>query len=290
MIVRLHRNSYNSIKRIKKLLKGEKMTQIIAALCDNKSSLVIVSDRMVSANDGSLQFEFGDKLRVLTDYAVCLETGTMHEPEILTDTRIEIAGRQNIRQIAEIIAKHYRTKRTQRLETEILSKYGISSFSDFYNKQRLMHDKTHDSIMSDLDLYDFNLDIMLAGMDKNLYPHIYVITEPGTTMSFDEVGFCCKGSGEDHADPVFAFYGYKPTMSHKEVLYIAYAAKKRAEMAGGVGKGTDAWIIDLNGCTKIKQDTLDTIEKCQTVVNLTDLLGDIEIQLEDEPESPSEDI
>lgn len=287
-IVRIPNQAYNSIKhKHSKRKRRTKVTQIIAALCKDKKKLVLVSDRMVSSSDDTLHFEYDEaKLQAITEYAVCLESGTMHEPEIITDARIEIAGRQNIRQIADILAKHYRNSRIRRLEMEILSRYGLTSFEDFYNKQQLMHDNTHKSIMEDLDDYEFNLDIMLTGIDRNLCPHIYLICEPGTPMSFDEVGFCCKGSGETHADPVFAFYGYNPSMSVEEVLYISYVAKKRAQMAGGVGNKTDAWIMDTSGCHKVKQETLDKLDERQTTVNLADLLGDVDIKLEEEPELP----
>lgn len=262
------------------------MTQIIAALCENRTKLVLVSDRMVSASDGSLNFEYESKLQVITEYVVCLQSGTVHEPEIVDDARSEIAGRQNVRQIAEILGKYYRNVRIKRLEMEILSQYGILSFDDYYNKQKLMHDDTHKSISEALDDYEFDLDIVLAGIDKNLCPHIYLIEEPGTLRSYDEIGFCCQGSGSMHTDPIFAFYEYKPSMSLPEVLYIAYVAKKRAEMATGVGEHTDAYMMDESGCYKVKGDTLAALDKCQILVNLQDLLGDIDIDKEENQELP----
>ena len=71
------------------------MTQIIAALCNNRDEIVLVSDRMVSASDDSLQFEYEPKIQMITEYAACLISGTMHEPEVIEDARLEIAGRQN---------------------------------------------------------------------------------------------------------------------------------------------------------------------------------------------------
>ena len=265
------------------------MTQIIAALCENKSELVLVSDRMVTTADDTLHYDYEPKLEAITDYAMCLLSGTMHEPEIIDDARVEVAGRQNIRQVADILAKHYRNQRIRRLEMEILSRYGITSFDDYYNKQQLMHDNTHRPIMDELEDYEFGLTIILAGIDRNLHPHIYLIDEPGTPMCFDSVGYCCSGSGESHADSVFAFYEYNPSMPPEQALYVAYVAKKRAEMASGVGETTDAWVMDVTGCRKVKQSTLDILDKHHRVVNLADLLGDINIEFEEEPETPPAD-
>jgi len=263
------------------------MTQIIAALCNNKNEIVFVSDRMVTTYDDELHYDYEPKLEAITEYAVSLVTGTMHEPEIIDDARAEVAGRQNIRQIADIVAKHYRKQRMTRIETDVLSRYGIVSFDDFYNKQKLMHDNTHRIIMDGIEEYEFDLGIIVAGLNRDLHPHIYSIEEPGTAVSYDNVGYCCEGSGETHADSVFAFYEYNPSMPIEQVLYISYIAKKRAQMATGVGEKTDAWVMSINGCRKIKQETIDMLEKHQIPINL-DLLGKIDIQYEDEPETPKE--
>ena len=153
-----------------------------------------------------------------------------------------------------------------------------------------MHDDTNELILGRLDDFEFELDIILAGIDRNLQPHIYLISEPGDAMSFDEVGFCCKGSGETHTDPVFAFYGYSPSLPTEQVLYIAYEAKKRAEMAGSVGKQTDAWVVNEKGCYKVKQETLEALDECKMIEDLSSLIGGIEIELDDEPEVPPDEM
>lgn len=287
-IVGLHKRAYNSIKRKNKKQRRKPMTQIIAALCENRKKIVLVSDRMVSKADNSLCFEYDEtKLQVIAEYAVCLKSGTMHEPEIVEDARVEIAGRQNMRQIAEILSKFYRNSRMYRLEMELLSLYGITSFEDFYNKQQNMHDDLLASIVEELNNYEYGLDIILAGLNRNGTPHIYLVCEPGTPISYDEVGYCCKGSGEDHADSVFAFYNYNPSMSVQEALYVSYIAKIRAQLAGGVGyKKTDAWIMNIDGCFKVKNETLTKFDKIQTIQNLSDMMGEINIDTEENPELP----
>jgi hypothetical protein len=282
-----HNQAYNSIKRKRKKERKHPMTQIIAALCNNKKDLILIGDRQVTTTDDTLHYDYEPKLKPITEKAICLEAGTMHEPEVIADSKTEIAGRQDIRQIAEIVAKNYRKQRMIRLEAEILSKYGLVSFDDFFSKQQTMHDSVLDTIMKELDDYELGLELIIAGHDKNGEPHIYLIDEPGTSVSYDNVGYCCTGIGESHADSVFAFYGYEPSKTIEEVLYIAYAAKKRAQMASGVGEKTDAWFMDYDGCHKIKQSTIDNLEKYYTPIIL-DLQGKINVDWESDRESPDE--
>lgn len=53
--------------------------------------------------------------------------------------------------------------------------------------------------------------------------------------------------GDRHATSVFAWYKYSQEFSVNDALYVAFQAKKKSEMAGGVGKTTDIILIDEEG-------------------------------------------
>ena len=276
-IVRIPIREYNSIKHKHKKHRRGQMTQIIAALCENREKLVMVSDRMVSDEYDSLHFEHEPKGQELSYNAMILSSGTMHEPEIVNNSKDDIAGGMKLSQMVDILTKNYQIARKKRVEIEILSKYGFQSFDDYHKQQKLLTDKTVDSIEKELRDYEHDLDIILGGVDGK-GAQIYLITDPGTGSSFTEIGFCCMGSGMRHADPIFAFYEYRPSMTVEEVLYISFVAKKRAEMAGCVGKQTDAWVVSDNGCQKVKNDTLKKYDAYLQSVNLADFHTGIEIE------------
>ncbi len=234
------------------------MTQLVGALCEDKTKVVLVSDRMVTTGDGSLAFEHERKFEMLASNALILTAGTIHEPELITDARIEIGGRASIRQAVESLAKSYRSIRNKRIEHEILCRYGISSLDDFYNKQRFLHEDTNLQLLKEISDYPLGVHLIVGGVDQR--GHLYYVLDPGAYRSYDALGFCCVGSGDRHAEPVFAFLGFKPSLSESEALQIAYEAKKRAEMAGGVGRETDAWIIDKEGCYEVGYNTIQQLE------------------------------
>jgi len=234
------------------------VTQLVGALCENRTKVILVSDRMVTTADNSLAFEHEAKFEMLAANALVLTAGTIHEPELIADARTEIGGRASIRQAVESLARSYRNVRNKRIEQEILQKYGISSFEDFYNKQRFLHEDTNIHFLRDIGAYQLGSHLLVGGVDQKA--HLYYIADPGAYRSYDGLGFCCIGSGDRHAEPVFAFYGFKPSLPVSEVLQIAYEAKKRAEMAGGVGRETDAWIIDKEACYEIGYETIQQLE------------------------------
>jgi hypothetical protein len=251
----------------------------------------MVADRMVSDADDSLRFEHEPKGQMLSYNARVITAGTMHEPEIIDLSIAEIAGRMKIHDMVETLAKHFRNVRRRRVETEILSKHGFMSFDAYHEKQKTLADYTIECIESELQSEETELDlaILFVGLDATTGKgQIYLIDDPGSSYSHTEVGFCCVGSGERHADPVFAFYGYNLAMRVEDVLYISYVAKRRAQMAGGVGDATDAWVLSKKGCYKVKQSTLDNLETRLRAANLADLQVDVNIEYEDTPELPDE--
>jgi hypothetical protein len=284
----LNNQAYNSIKRKQKKHRRNKVTQIVGALCESRTRLVLVSDRMVADEDDTLHFEHECKGEVLNDYTMALAAGTMHEPEIISNSMQELSGNTKSQQLIEVLAKNYQLTRRKRIEAEILSRYGFFTFDEYHNKQRLLTDDTVKSILEELNEYELNLDLLIGGVDTQTSgAYLYTICDPGIAHSYSAVGFCCIGSGGRHADPVFAFYGYKPSMRLEEVLYIAYVAKRRAEMAGGVGRDTDAWIIKEDGCHKVNAHTLNELENTLQGANLSDLHVDVTIKYDDSKDDES---
>jgi len=237
------------------------VTQLIGAICENGEKIVVLSDRMVTTSDGSLAFEHDNpKGENISSHAIALTAGTIHEPELIQDVRNNIGtGNPSIRNLVDKLAEKFREFRKKRIEDEILRAIGIESIDEYHSKQRILHD----SLIFDLDkkIRDYKLEvaILLAGVDDEA--HLFMLGDPGTWRSYDSLGFCCLGSGDRHAEPIFAFYRFTTSLRASEALYIAFEAKKRSEMAGGIGNTTDVWIIDKNdGIKKIKDETIEELE------------------------------
>lgn len=60
---------------------------------------------------------------------------------------------------------------------------------------------------------------------------------------------------------MFAWYKYSSAFPLTEALYIGFEAKKRAEMAGGVGRSTDILLIDENSVKEISPDLVNILEE-----------------------------
>lgn len=56
-------------------------------------------------------------------------------------------------------------------------------------------------------------------------------------------GFAAIGIGKSHAESLLMFSGHSPMKPFTDTALLVYAAKKRAEVAPGVGKETDICFI-----------------------------------------------
>jgi hypothetical protein len=236
------------------------MTQLVGALCDDGKEVITVSDRMVSTGDMTLTFE-QPKIKAVqvSEKSVVLTAGTVHEPDLIRQAKVQARGLDRVLGIAEVLKEVYQEIREKHIVDEVLRpQTGLRSLAEWRAEQRGLHDGIIMGLNEEISRYRLRLSLLLAGYDDE--GHIISIGDPGTYRSYDNLGYCCMGMGDRHADNVFAWYRYSRVFPLKDALFIAFEAKKRSEMAGGVGKSTDILIIDNEGVKEVAQSTVQSLE------------------------------
>jgi len=224
------------------------VTVCVAAICDN-SSIVGASDRMITAGD--VEFEPPQtKLWALSSSIALMIAGDASlQMEIFYSLRDQVnltiqANPQvwlNVRDVADWYYQHYQTARNLRAERAILAPLGLDSQS-FISKQQQMQSSLVTRLAGELLNFEMpEIQVIIAGID-NTGPHIYVADNHGATMR-DSAGFAAIGIGYWHANSQFMFAGHARWKPMPEVLFLTYTAKRRAEVAPGVGEGTDMFMI-----------------------------------------------
>jgi hypothetical protein len=236
------------------------MTQLIAALCDGGKTAIAVSDRMVSSSDMTLGFEAPDaKSEVISNNFVVLVAGTIHEPDLVRDVQQKAKGKDSFREIADVLKDLYQQLRTKRIEDEILrARWGIETINEFHKKQRMLLEGLVIETQERIADYDIGVQMVIAGVDDRA--HIGIVGNPGVWRSYDSLGWCVTGMGDRHAENVFAWYRFSRATPLNQALFITYEAKRKSEMAGGVGKGTDMLVIKADGIHEVNEKTLTALE------------------------------
>ncbi len=235
------------------------MTQLVGAICDNGKRVITVSDRMVSTGDMTLSYERPRLKGVrISNKAVVMTAGTVHEPELVRIGCEEAKGKDKIQDIVDALIDVYHRIREKYVVDEVLRPEGIKSLGEWHELQSKLHDAIVIRMDRQITEYDLSLYMLLAGYDTE--GHLIRIENPGTCSSYDNLSYCCVGIGNRHADTIFAYHKYSREFALNEAIYIAFEAKKRAEMAGGVGPSTDILIIDQNGVNIVKEETVNQLE------------------------------
>jgi hypothetical protein len=147
----------------------------------------------------------------------------------------------NVRDVADWYYQHYLDIKALRAEREILAPLGLDRES-FISKQAQMQSSLVTRLAGELLNFTMpDIEVIIAGVD-NSGPHIYVADNRGVTVR-DSVGFAAIGIGYWHANSQFMFAGHARAKPMPEVLFLTYSAKRRAEVAPGVGEGTDMFMI-----------------------------------------------
>ncbi len=84
-------------------------------------------------------------------------------------------------------------------------------------------------------------------------------------MSAHSIGYSAIGIGETHASSFYMVNGFKYSTPLREALFFAFGAKKSAEIAAGVGKCTDIWVLEKDREPVFYEDGCEVITKLEKI-------------------------
>lgn len=243
------------------------MTICIAALADDGKSIVLASDREVTYGFPiNTELDSGvRKIQKVTEKIFVLIAGnSLIGAELAEEIKLEKSGATSIREVAEALRAKYIKSRLQVMERLYIEPRGLT-YEKYLEKQKDMNQQVVSLIDNGLsqDTQSFQLSFIVAGIDES-GGHIYGIFHPGIMSLMDVSGFCAIGIGDVHAVNSLIGNKYTKESSLRESLFYIYDAKKRSEVAPGVGIMTDMLTITEQGpheLTETEIKELDEIRK-----------------------------
>lgn len=220
------------------------VTVCIAAICEG-NIVVGASDRMITAGD--IQFEpaaqkaFGMTSSIAVmfagDAALQVEVGQAVQAQVNAHIEAFPTVWLTVHDVAQMFVAHRNSVKQRRAEAAVLQPLGLTSETFLQGAHGFGPDLAK-TIATDL--VQFPLPAVawiVCGID-HAGAHIYTIHDGALTCQ-DQVGFAAIGWGARHAESQFMLAAHARHHSLAETLLLTYSAKKRAEVAPGVGYGTD---------------------------------------------------
>jgi hypothetical protein len=240
------------------------MTICIAALCGN-GHIFGASDRMITSGD--IEYEpsltqppqrFGNTLKVfrLTNSIAIMTAGDASVQSVIIQNVINTVVARvtqdpsnwwDLGDVADLYVRHHDNLRRRRAESAILTPLGLSN-ETFIDRQSGMSNEFIQTITRQLTTFDMPIvEAIITGVDRK-GSHIYVVNNYNRNRSCvvscaDTIGFAAIGIGAHHAESLFMLAGHHRESPIPDTLFLTYLAKKRAEVAPGVGKETDMLMV-----------------------------------------------
>lgn len=218
-----------------------KLTVCIAALCDARRSLILATDQMLDYGDYS-----GDaqilKISSLNSRWAAMFSGediSQIQP-VLRDsrTRLEALGAVSLEDAERAVVSALQA-RVRELQTRILFRYGFDTFESFKDTGLTsLGDEYFTKIVGQLEGVRLGFEFLITGFDADGNPHLFTVSDLGSTHHYDMVGFAAIGSGTTAVHNTLSFHSFNNRMPFEQALYYVCAGKFMSERAGGVGETT----------------------------------------------------
>lgn len=249
------------------------MTVCIGVLCEEKSSVVLVADRMVTSGL-AIEFEHPvrNKLTGLSENCNALTSGDAYAfTELFDEVRSRTVNRRSttVEEYVEIIKDCYQTLRHKQIVERILKPRGFDGFKDFYQAQAAgLSDNISLPMFNQIEMWNYRLEILVGGLSP-AGGHLYVIHDPGTSHCLDSIGFHVIGSGTNLALSSLIANQCHQEMPEAEALLTALNAKMTAENAPGVGAKTDVSLIRTSEYSSFSPKTVQFTD--EEIIQFRDL-------------------
>jgi len=229
------------------------VTVCIASRC--KEGLVVcASDRMITAGDIEVEQGTPKIVRLAPSiYAMMSDDDSAVHSEISQDLTLRVFEQENktpnawlVKDVADLYVECCLRAKLKRAEWEFLLPQSLDR-TTFINQQKIMEPSMVDQVTRDMVQCKMpQMAVIIAGTDT-AGSHIYVAhnSDQGRfdVGCYDAIGFAAIGAGGRHARSQFMLAGHKWDAPAHESLLLTYIAKKRAEIAPGVGPTTDMILI-----------------------------------------------
>jgi 20S proteasome alpha/beta subunit len=228
-----------------------------------QSAAIIAADRMITAGD--IQYEpFQSKLAAINHKTIVLVAGdyAIHSHAV-KKTMETVDAAASPYQIAQFYGHQIQLLRRQEAEAVYLAPLGLNT-DTFLAQQRELSEAFVTTITEQMQRHRApEVEALVIGSSEGLtgipYVQLYHIDTNGIVSCCDDVGFAAIGSGAWHAKSNLMQNGYTNGANYATALTAIYAAKKAADIAPGVGKDTDLYLVFKDGFVIVPNEAAATL-------------------------------
>ena len=226
------------------------MTVCIAALYGDGAGVVLVTDRMVTAHIPiGYEFEHQENTKIVelagaNSTHALLAGDVLVGNEVLKVAQVQMTQRDgsvSASEAAEIVRGAYQQVRLEKITHQELGSRGLD-LDTYYGRHQQLSQPIVQMIDQAFCKGNLGVEMLVAGPNGETHA-IHTILNPGTIHDNSSIGHGAIGSGAPHALYSLIEDSYAASLSKEEVITLVEKAKKRSEVAPGVGVETTIVVI-----------------------------------------------
>lgn len=224
------------------------MTCCVAALCDDRKAIVLVSDKMISMVGMESEPDISKVFKVHRDWRVMLAgDGVSPAFDIIDAAKSTFSnGRAvSVEKAVSIVSSAFYQKQQQEAEARFLTPIGWTLRRFNSPASKILPESVRLNLLYKIQSYRLPISLLVAGFDRKGSGHIFCL-DNGITQRHDLPGYFAIGSGSFGALYMMGYREVGPKMAVREALYYAVEGKYFGEFASGVGLRTDLFILRFN--------------------------------------------
>lgn len=230
------------------------MTVCIATKANDGKSLILAADQMATMMHIVREAESAHKILPLTETIYLLVAGSEFSAKEIYKAVLARADEiDTVESATEIVKSEFLVARLIDVQSRYLSPRGLDIQSYLQAQQSL--DRNIVGLIDNQMLnHPFDVGIIVAGINPDGVAKIFEIGDPGIFGEHDV--FTSIGSGASHATNSILARSYQPSQTETQGVYTVFEAKKRSEVAPGVGLNTDLILLNHAGAKVYGDDEL----------------------------------
>jgi hypothetical protein len=225
------------------------MTICIGALYDDGKGCILASDAMVTAHFPiGYEFESGEVDKIVAMSSASPIHALVSGDVLVADAILSVARKSAEDQgitttsgIAELVRAAYQSVRVTNIVRAELEPRGLD-LGGYYNNQQRLQPALVQFIDRAFAETDVGVELIVAGLSE-AQCSIYTVTNPGQLTPHDAIWYAAIGTGAPHALYSLIDGKYKKSLDRATVESMVKEAKRRSEVAPGVGGETKIVVI-----------------------------------------------
>lgn len=241
------------------------MTCCVAALCDKRKSIILVSDRKIGTGMIESEPEIAKITPIHENWRVLFAGDDIAQvAPIVNAARSKlrlVRGALTLKRVCDVFYDCYAEERGEQAEAIHLAPIGWTRRTFNSSRASVLPESTREELLTKIDAHQVEVGFIVAGFDSLGNGHIFSVDDSeqrGKPRIQDLPGYHAIGSGGAAAAYMMGYREVSAAMPLRLALYYAVEGKYFGEKSGGVGTKTDAWVLRSGEKPfKVREETLE---------------------------------